>query len=200
MMKNTEDQDMSKKDQILEAALNLIKSEGFEKVTMRKIASEAHVNVGLVNYYFGTKNKLINEVIQILVHSIRDSFTILDDHSMPPKERLKSFLTEYVKAYHQYPFIARQMLEPHAVMFDSQKEFVHFVKSIGLKKMQQTIEELSGESDPENLSIMTSHLLGAIFLPVLIEPLYEKVTGFQFPEENKRIALLLDRYFPDTEK
>lgn len=198
-MKNIEDQDMSTKDQILEAALNLIKSEGFENVTMRKIASEAQVNVSLVNYYFGSKNKLVNEVIQILVHSLRDSFTILDDHSIPPKERLKSFLTEYVKAHHRYPFIGRQMLEPHAVMFDSQKEFVHFVKSIGLKKMQQTIEELSGESDSEKLSIMTSHILGATFLPVLIEPLYEKVTGFQFPEENKRIDLLLERYFPDKQ-
>lgn len=80
-------------------------------------------------------------------------------------------------------------------MFDSQIEFVQFIKSIGLKKMQYTVSQLSGESDPEELTIMVSQLLGAVFLPPLIEPLYETVTGYPFADSETQIELLLDRYF-----
>ena len=42
---------------------------------------------------------------------------------------------------------------------------------------------------------MVSHLLGAIFLPTLIEPLYETVTGYPFSDIETQVEILLDRYF-----
>ena len=197
-MNNITESEFTKKELILKATLNLIKKQGFEGVTMRKIASEAKVNVGLVNYHFGSKDKLINAVIQILVDSLKETFTILDDDSIEPRQRLKQFLLQYVNAYYQYPFIAQRMLVEGTIIFDSQKEFIHFMKAFGIKKMQHTVEQLIGKTEPETLIIIMSHLLGATFLPALIEPLYEKVTGFRFPEMEKRIDLLLDRYFSDA--
>lgn len=46
------------KEKILDATLHLIKSEGIDSVTIRKIASEAGTNVALINYYFGSKENL----------------------------------------------------------------------------------------------------------------------------------------------
>lgn len=189
------EKDLSTKELILQVTLELIKKEGFEALTVRKIASLAHINVALVNYHFGSKNKLLNAVIQILVTSFRESFTIFDNAALDPRERLKRFLIQYINAYHQYPFIARRLLNEEPVMFESQLEFVDFIKAIGLKKVQSTIEELSGESDPQKLTIMMSHLLGAVFLPTLIEPLYETVTGYPFSNVEIQVDILLDRYF-----
>lgn len=197
-MRQVDEQELSKKELILKVTLGLLESEGFKGVTIRKIAEAADVNVALVNYHFGSKNKLINEVIQILVDSLKELFVILDDDSIEPKMRLKRFLIQYVNIYHQYPFIARHILDQDAVIFDSQKEFVVFMKAIGLKKMQRTIEQLTGETDPEKLTIMMTHLLGSTFLPALIEPLYEKVTGFPLPDRETRIGLMLDRYFSES--
>lgn len=196
-MKNEEGHELTKKEHILKVTIDLIKNEGFEGVTVRKIASLANVNVGLVNYHFGSKDKLMNTVIQTLVTSFKESFAILDDDAIPPRERLKRFLIQYLASSEQYPFIVRRLVNEEPIMFESQLEFVNFVKAIGLKKMQRTIEELTGESDPEKLAIMMSHLLGAVLIPTLIEALYEKVTGFPFPDMETRVDILLERYVPE---
>lgn len=186
---------ITKKELILQATLSLIKREGFEGITIRKIASEAEVNVGLVNYYFGSKDKLINEVIQILATSLKDTFALLDDKTVAPKDRLKQFLIQYVTIYQQYPFIGLKILSQGTLLFESQRDFVTFIKAIGLRKMHHTIQEITGESDSEKITIMMSHLLGATFLPTLMEPLFEKVTGLPLPDMEKRIDLMLERYF-----
>lgn len=198
-MINKQEYEIKKKEQILKATLDLIKSEGFEGVTIRKIASVANVNVALINYHFGSKNKLINEVILILVDSMRESFVILDDDSVKPRERLKRFLLQYVDIYHQYPFIIRRLLSQEEIVFESHKEFVTFIKGIGLKKVQTTIEQLTGETNSEILINMMSHILGATLSLELIEPMYEQVTGFSLPDKETRIELFLNRYFPEIE-
>ena len=38
---------------------------------------------------------------------------------------------------------------------------------------------------------MTSHLLGTVFLPILIEPFYEMVTGHSFSDIEAQVDLLL---------
>jgi AcrR family transcriptional regulator len=194
-MNNSEERECSTKELILEATLNLIKREGFDGVTIRKIASEADVNVSLINYHFGSKDKLINKIIQMIANSFKESFAILDDDSIEPLERLKRFLIQYLHVYRQYPFIAQKFLDQEAVLFDTQNEFIRFIKAIGLKNLQRTIEQITGETDSETIMLMTSHLMGATFLPVLIEPLFEKVMGYPLPDEERRIELLLERYF-----
>lgn len=197
-MKN--EKEVSTKELILKVALDLITKEGFEGVTVRKIANLADVNISLINYYFGSKDKLINAAIQVLVTSLKDSFNILDNQSIPPKERLKKFLIQYLSAHEQYPFILRLLISEEPILFESQLEFVNFIKAIGLRKVYSTIEELTGEHDREKLTIMMSHIIGAAVSPILIEPLYEKVTGSSFPDKEKRIELLLNRYFSCSSK
>lgn len=194
-MEPFDNKDLSKKELILKVTLELIKKEGFEGVTIRKIAMLAHVNVALVNYYFGSKDKLLNAVIQVLVNSLRESFDILDDETQIPREKLKSFLIQCLNTFYQYPFIGQKLLSEKPLLFESQIEYVNFLKSIGLKKMQRTISEISGEQNPQKLTMMTSHLLGAVFLPTMIEPFYEIVTGHSFPNVETQVNLLLDRYF-----
>lgn len=188
--------DLSKKDLILNAALDLIKDEGFEGVTIRKIAARANVNVALINYHFGSKDKLLNTVIQHLIASLKDSFIVLDNASISPRERLKQFLIQYVKTFHKYPFIVRKLVNQEAMEFENDKDFLNFLKFIGWQKFRQTIQELSGEEDPEVLKIMMSHILGAVFLPPLIEPLYRTITGETLYDVESQVELLLNRYFP----
>lgn len=194
-MKSFGEKECSKKELILNVTLELMQNEGIEAVTVRKIAALAQVNVALVNYHFGSKDKLINAAIQVLVTSFKETFAILDNSSVEPRERLKNFFIQYISSYQQYPFIIRKLINHEPFAFESQMDYVNFLKAMGLKKMQSTIEELSGEHDQRKLTIMTSHLLGALFLPILIEPLYETVTGYSFSDIETQVEILLDRYF-----
>lgn len=188
----------SKKDLIVKVALDLIKEEGFEGVTIRKIASLAKINVALIHYYFGSKDNLFNFVIQKFISSFQDSFTILDDTTLSPKIRLKRFLIQYVNTYKQYPFIGRKLVMHEPLKFENELEFMTFFKSIGLQKMRNITQEISGENDPQKLTIMVSHLLGAVFLPTLIEPLYESVTGYPFSNIETSVDILLEQYFSEN--
>lgn len=188
-------EDCSTKDAIIKATLRLIEKEGFKEVTIRKIAKLADVNVALINYHFGSKDQLLNEVIRIFVDSLKDSFTIFDDLSLTPKERIKAFLLQYLRAFRQYPFIGRRIIQEDPVLFNSQMEYMEFLRAIGLKKFQKAIQEISGEQNPRKLTIMTAHLMGATFSPTLVEPLYEKVTGNTFDDIETQVDILIEQYF-----
>jgi len=59
------------KEQILNAAVKLIQ-EGREPadITVRDIAAEANVQLGLINYHFGTKDELMYQAVGVLKYKI----------------------------------------------------------------------------------------------------------------------------------
>jgi AcrR family transcriptional regulator len=52
------------KDKLMDAAEKLFARRGFHGVSLREITCEAGVDLALVNYHFGTKKKLLAEVIE----------------------------------------------------------------------------------------------------------------------------------------
>lgn len=189
------DHEINKRELILQVTLAILEEHGLKDVTIRKIASSAQVNIGLINYYFGSKEKLIITAIQKLVHSAKGSFDILDNMAILPRERLRQFLIRYLSFYEQHPFVVRMLLDEEPVFFEGQKDYLSFVGAIGLQKVKQTIREMTGDTDPEELTMIVTQVLGAAFTPTLIGPLYEKITGLSFPEKEKRIDFLIDCYF-----
>jgi AcrR family transcriptional regulator len=55
---------MSTKEQILQAAEGLFTQQGFESTTLRQITAAARVNLAAVNYHFGNKESLLQEVFR----------------------------------------------------------------------------------------------------------------------------------------
>ncbi|WCK55780.1 forespore capture DNA-binding protein RefZ [Aneurinibacillus sp. Ricciae_BoGa-3] len=51
------------KNKIVEAAIKLFDSQGFDGTTVRQIAAEANVNVALISYYFTNKKGLLEHVM-----------------------------------------------------------------------------------------------------------------------------------------
>jgi AcrR family transcriptional regulator len=54
---------IDKKEYILDVAERLFAEQGFEAITIREISKEADINIAMVSYYFGSKEKLYEEVI-----------------------------------------------------------------------------------------------------------------------------------------
>jgi AcrR family transcriptional regulator len=51
------------REQILEAARIALTRDGYERITTRRIAEEAGINVATLHYHFGTKEILLSEVV-----------------------------------------------------------------------------------------------------------------------------------------
>ncbi len=61
---NTEETDAGAKRRLFLAAETLVAEHGFEGVSSRDITAAAEVNVAAINYYYGSKNKLLFEVFK----------------------------------------------------------------------------------------------------------------------------------------
>lgn len=57
-------QHFSTKDRILHAAEELFAEQGFGATSLRQVTSRADVNIAAVNYHFGSKDNLVNEVFR----------------------------------------------------------------------------------------------------------------------------------------
>ena len=57
-------QHFSTKDRILHAAEELFAAQGFATTSLRQVTSLADVNIAAVNYHFGSKDNLVNEVFR----------------------------------------------------------------------------------------------------------------------------------------
>ena len=58
------------RERILAAATDLAGREGLETLTTRRVAKEARVNVGLLHYYFDSKESLIDETLGLFLEEM----------------------------------------------------------------------------------------------------------------------------------
>jgi TetR/AcrR family transcriptional regulator, regulator of cefoperazone and chloramphenicol sensitivity len=92
---------------IIEAAIACVERYGVKETTVRKIAQEAGVNVAAINYYFRSKEQLMERVQEITLSNAFDwsHFSWSDDY--PPKPRLIAILDHMVMGAQAYPEITR---------------------------------------------------------------------------------------------
>lgn len=74
---------MSSKDTIIETTISLIneKGEHLEELTMREISKRAGVGLGLINYHFENKEKLIELCVEKIINEIVDKFRDMESHT-----------------------------------------------------------------------------------------------------------------------
>lgn len=81
------------KEAIMQAAIGLIneKGEGLNEITVREICKKANVGLGLVNYHFGSKDKLIELCVERMINDTVERFGRLREETegLAPLEKLE---------------------------------------------------------------------------------------------------------------
>ncbi|WP_017754137.1 TetR/AcrR family transcriptional regulator [Calidifontibacillus oryziterrae] len=193
-MKEQVGDELSTKDHILNVVLELINNEGFEAVTIRKIAALANVNVALVNYHFGSKEKLLNETVKVMIHSFKGCFTVFDRKDISALERLTIFLTNYASALGKFPGLLRQLVAIGTISCDVQNEFISFMKTMGYNKIINTLKEITGEVDHDKVTVCAVQIIGALVFPILMSPIVGKISEIDLPDTKSQVELLVNHY------
>lgn len=81
---------IDRQSRILEAALELLSRRGISGVSMRAVAREAGVALGLVNYYYDDKTSLIRAALHRVDE--QDLQLVAQDPSLTPDEQLRKAL------------------------------------------------------------------------------------------------------------
>ena len=87
-----------KKKHILLTAEKLFAVKGYQAATVRDIADEAGVNLAMISYYFGSKEKMMESLFHERMISTKLRVEqLLSDNTINPFEKVEIMLDEYIK-------------------------------------------------------------------------------------------------------
>jgi AcrR family transcriptional regulator len=82
-----------RRETLIDAALRCLSREGHDGLSVRRIAAEAGVSVGLINHYFPSIDSLIADAYETLATTIADKMTaVADNVAGTPRERLSKLI------------------------------------------------------------------------------------------------------------
>jgi len=87
----------SKQIQIIDVAEQLFAKKGFAGTSVRDIAQAADVNVSMISYYFGSKEKLIEALFQLRMAESRSRLEMLvTDENLLPMQKLNILIDSVI--------------------------------------------------------------------------------------------------------
>jgi AcrR family transcriptional regulator len=90
------------KDKILKAAIDEFVEYGFYGARTQRIANRAKVNKALLHYYYSSKEKIYEQVLQTLAGAVFDRLSTLSDDHMEPREKISQIIDVYIDVFTNY--------------------------------------------------------------------------------------------------
>ncbi len=163
-----------KRESVLEAAKMLFAAKGFAGTSIRDIAEQAHVSLGVIYHHFSDKEKLWHEVKKHVVSTIQLDYNPLE-HCNSLNDFLEHVICNRFELYKNYPEASRivwwQILEKQTGKNDdltgrhlfSPRTWLEPIKELQAKK------EMRDDIDPNNIIDYMAQSSIAIFYSPLAE-------------------------------
>ncbi len=187
MAKTKSPEDGTTEEKIKEAARSVFTQKGFAAARTRDIAEEAGINLALLNYYFRSKEKLFDIIMQeSLQHFMQGIKAIINNELTSFDEKISMLVDYYTDMLTIHPnlplFIMGEIRSNPDRLFNKMgiKNFIlnsHFIKQY----QQETMAKKQNALPPLQL-IMT--ILGLVIFPFIASPLLQKLGDIDQKEFN----------------
>jgi AcrR family transcriptional regulator len=124
--------------QILVAAIAEFASRGFKGASMDAIAARTNTTRALINYYFGSKEKLYLAVLEHVYAEIREAERHLDLEHLPPVEAIRRIVEFTYNYYVEHEYFVR------LVVAENQAKGRHMKRFPALRTINRPIVEMLG--------------------------------------------------------
>ncbi|MDQ0475830.1 MULTISPECIES: TetR/AcrR family transcriptional regulator [Chryseobacterium] len=170
---------ISKEEHILLHAEKLFAEKGFEGSSTREISKKAKVNVSMISYYFGSKEKLFVKIFEVRMNeSLTFSKDILANDNLNEWEKLVTVINRYadrvktLKTF--YRILQREQLSnknPHIAEFlkESKKGFLAIYSELIEKGLEKKIF-----TKRPRIEFLHSTVSGTIFTALNTLPVYKE--------------------------
>jgi AcrR family transcriptional regulator len=123
------------REKILDAAVYLFSSKGYEKTSMKDIAEEAGVNKALLFYYFSSKENLYRHIIVDMhekfyrrIESVNEELLQIEDIAERFGMLVKLYIEQFSQTRNIVHIIAHEIVRPDSELIDSIKEVIYKVR------------------------------------------------------------------------
>lgn len=128
---------------ILVTAEKLFAASGFEGTSVRELAKQAGINIAMVSYYFGSKEKLFESLVEYRTGYIREKLETLNrDLAMDPLAKVELAIDIYVERIAAFPHFHKIL--HHELMLAQRSKMHDSISNIlvrNTREMQKLIKE-----------------------------------------------------------
>lgn len=185
MRKTTEKSKMTRTE-IYKSAIRLFQHYGYEETTMRMIAKEAHVSLGLAYYHFKSKDDIVFHFYEIVQKESEEDSKHYCEMNRDFRERIHHILRYKVSQFMPHTnflhVLAKLSGDPKSPLSPFSKESTDFRKK-ELQSFRLAMEK-TNQSFPEELQEIIPELFWFLELATIYYCLYDS-------SENKKNTLLV---------
>ncbi len=87
----------NKQIQILQVTEKLFAEKGFDGTSIRDISKEAKINIAMVSYYFGSKEKLLESLILYRTANLKVQLENIYEEQLSPIEKIDKYVDLYIQ-------------------------------------------------------------------------------------------------------
>ncbi|MGZ4035126.1 MAG: TetR family transcriptional regulator [Bacteroidia bacterium] len=157
---------MDKRETILSTAMKLFGQKGFEGTSVREIAADADVNPAMISYYFGSKEKLFEKMVEHKASFLKGVIAeLVNNPSLTQMEKLFVVIDIYVDKRFQSPqfhhLLHRELSLEHRPQMKNAISEILMRNFISTRKIIQDGIE-SGEFNPVDPELTIASIIGTI--------------------------------------
>ncbi|MFT3918092.1 TetR/AcrR family transcriptional regulator [Cloacibacterium sp.] len=166
-----------KQIQILDVAEELIAKKGFEGTSVRDISTKANINVAMISYYFGSKEKMMVNLYQYRVQKTRETFaeftqTIKDGKPEMQLKEIINFIVKQLLTYNYFHgFVTQELRHDDRVkntLLEFYQTFVKVLDDVIQKGIVTGVFKRAAKSED-----IVSMLLGTVVFTIRNKNFYE---------------------------
>ena len=176
--------------QIIEAAEKLFAAKGFNGTSVRDIAEAAEVNLAMISYYFGSKEKLFETMF-----AYRSDFfklqleNMLQNEKLKPMEKMEQLIDQYILRLTNQQCFHRIMVREQMM---NNNEFIaaqiYTLKTRNQALIKQLIQEGQKKGDfKKNIDVplLMMTMVGTVSQLVTTQHFYKEINGLQSLSEEE---------------
>lgn len=180
-------QDLNEKQtQILLVAERLFAEKGFDGTSVRDIAKEAQINIAMVSYYFGSKEKMLEALILSRIADMKLELESLSKEAISPVEKIDKLIELYISRINKNRCIYQIL---HFELTSKKREInlqsFTEVKMQNFELIKKIIEEGQNQGvfrKDINIFLIPSTMLGPFFHFQMNRPHYQQQLGLTTEE------------------
>ena len=172
---------------IIDKSEKLFAEKGFDGTSIRDIAKAADINIAMISYYFGSKEKLLEAIVYYRISALKLLLNSLTTEEIQPLEKINRLIEFYISRIHQNKTIYQII---HHEISNNKRDFdfelFTQIKIDNIKTLAQIIKEgqdLGIFKDDIQVELIPPVIIGTLTQMNINQPFYSEILNLKTDEE-----------------